>query len=107
MIRTKYNIYSIIDRILTHQLLSNPVVYITKLSQVVSLICLSKMMIIHIEFEIYNIFNIDIFPIRILNFILSPPAEYSINNYIILNFPYIQKLRGDNISIVISFVSIV
>ena len=107
IIRTKCNIYSIIDRILTHQLLSNPVIHITKLSQVVSLICLSKMMVVYIEFEIYNISNTDVFPIRILNFILLSSAEHSINNYITLNFPCVQKLRGDNMSIVINFVSIV
>src|SRR6266511_899690 len=90
MIRTKYNIYSIIDKILTHQLLNNPVVYITKLSQVVLLIYFSKMVIIYIEFEIHNILNIDIFFIRIFNLILSPSVEYSINNYTILNFPCVQ-----------------
>ena len=107
MIRTKCNIYSIIDRILTHQLLRNLVIHITKLSQVISLIYLSKMMVIHVEFEIHNISNTDIFPIRILNLVLPSPAEHSINNYTTLNFPCVQKLRGDNINIIISFVSII
>ncbi len=89
IIKTKCNIYLIIDKILTHQLLNNLVIYITKLFQVVSLIYLSKIVIIHIEFEIHNISNTDIFPIRIFNLILSPPAEHFINNYTTLNFPYI------------------
>ncbi len=103
----KCNIYLIIDRILTYQLLNNLVIYIAKLFQIVSLIYLSKMVIIYIEFEIYNILNIDIFPIRILNLIWPSPAEHSINNYTTLNFPCVQKLRRDNISIIINFVSIV
>ncbi len=107
IIRTKYNIYSIINKILTHQLLTNPVIHITKPSQVISLIYLSKIIIIHIEFEIHNIPNINIFPIRIFNLILSPPAEHSINNYIILNFLYVQKLRGDDINIIINFILII
>ena len=106
IIRTKGNIYLIIDKILTHQLLNNLVIYITKPSQIISLIYLLKIIIIYIEFEIYNILNTDIFPIRILNLILPPLTEHSINNYTTLNFLYIQKLREDNISIVINFVSI-
>ncbi len=71
------------------------------------MIYLSKIMVVYIEFEIYNISNTDIFPIRILNLILLSPAEHSINNYITLNFLCVQKLREDNISIVINFISIV
>jgi hypothetical protein len=48
---------SIVNRVLTHKLLANPIEYVAKLSVILFFINLTKVMTIYIKFRKYHISN--------------------------------------------------